>query len=539
MKLGQYQSHVNDELASLAEKRIVERIWAGDFTVWSSGPEEIVNRLDWLNVSENMVGDIRLITQFAEEIKDGGYRHVVLLGIGGSSLGPESLGQIFGSAPGYPELIVLDSSVPDRVQAVEKRIDPRKTLFLVSSKSGTTIEPKVCYEYFRQIVEDAVGLDKVADHFIAITDPGTWLSETGVNYLFRRVFENPPEMGGRYSVLSYFGLVPAALIGIQIESLLDKANQMRSDCSENVSFQDNPGLIFGSTVGRLALAGVDKCTIIASTPIAYFGLWAEQLIAESLGKQGKGVVPITGEPALAYDLFGNDRMFVYLRLEGEDNSRLDRSIELLVEAGKPVITLKLYDLYDIGAEFFRWEFATAVAAAVIGVHPFDQPNVQNAKDITNRLLVDFESSGVLPIPDESLSILELLSSVGNGDYVAIMLYSDMTPANDRAIEQLRMTITERFGVATTFGYGPRVLHSTGQLHKGGPNSGVFIQLVTSGVPDISIPGRPYSFGILVAAQVLGDMENLKSEGRRVALLDVGTDVDKNISALETLISNTA
>ena len=367
-------------------------------------------------------------------------------------------------------------------------------------------------------MDDAVGRDRAGKSFAAVTDPGTALEELAHRDGFRRVFHGKPEVGGRYSILSSFGLVPAALVGIDVGKMLDRAAGMRDAC-EAADPHDNPGAALGAAMGRLALEGRDKLTIFASPSIAGFGLWVEQLVAESLGKEGRGVVPVAGEAGLGPDAYGGDRLFVHLRLEGDDNSHVDVTLEDLARSGHPVIRLDLGDLFDLASEVFRWEFAIAVAGAVLEVNPFDQPDVQAAKDMTNSVLAEFESSGELPGAPDTMPAPDLLSLVRPGDYVAIMAYAHQTPELDAAVDGLRRALMTRFRVATTMGYGPRFLHSTGQLHKGGPNSGVFLQIVEETGADVDIPGRPFSFGVLASAQALGDLRALQAAGRRVSRLD--------------------
>lgn len=516
--LGRHRPVVEEELAKLRDLDAVGRIWRGDHTLWKPSPDEITDRLGWLSLPADMRSCVPDLDTFADEVARDGYMHVVLLGMGGSSLGPEMLRQAFGPAPGRPELIVLDSTVPAWVRNVADIIDPARALFLVSSKSGTTIEPNVLYSHFRDLVDSAVGRARAGSCFAAVTDPATALEELASRDGFRRVFHGDPEVGGRYSILSSFGLVPAALMGIDVDRMLGRAAGMRDACQAEDP-GDNPGAVLGAAMARLALERRDKLTIFASPSIAGFGLWVEQLVAESLGKEGRGVVPIAGEPPLGPEAYLGDRFFVHLRLEGDDNSHTDEAMRRLARAGHPVVTLDLLDLYDLAAEVFRWEFAIAVAGAVLGVSPFDQPDVQAAKDMTNSVLTEFESSGALPDAPDTIPAPDLLSLVRPGDYVAIMAYAYQTPELDAAVERLRRALLNRYGVATTMGYGPRFLHSTGQLHKGGPPSGLFLQLVEETRADVEIPGRPFSFGVLASAQALGDLRALQAEDRRVARLD--------------------
>ena len=548
---GALDANVTGALAQLARDNVMARIWDRDHTVWRDDPAEIADRLGWLTVSRDMTERLGDLRKFANDVRRDGVTNVVLLGMGGSSLGPEALRQCIGSAPGYPALTVLDSTAPDRVASVTRAVDPARTLFVVSSKSGGTIEPNSFYKHFRAIVENAVGADQAGRRFAAITDAGTSLAALGEAHGFRRVFENPPDIGGRYSVGSLFGLVPAALCGMDCAKLLDRMNQMAARCEAGVGARKNPGAWLGAAIGALALAGRDKLTIIASPPIASFGLWAEQLIAESLGKDGKGVVPVVGEPLLEADAYGDDRAFAHVRLADAENAAEDVALERLRGAGHPVVTLDLDDEYDVGAEFFRWEMATAVAGHILGVHPFDQPNVQQAKDATSRMLEAYVNEGAFPsgspssasvspsspsgspssASGESGSAADLLAQASDGDYFAMMAYVEETDGVARAADTLRRHVMRRHRVPTTLGYGPRFLHSTGQLHKGGANNGLFLQLVGGSELDLPIPGEPFGFGALAEAQAIGDYEALKAAGRRVARVRLEGDPEAAILRL--------
>ncbi len=528
VSLGNYLPDVDSAWADLQRTEVIGRVWRGDHTVWKSDPTEITNRLGWLTVTDVMCEQAPVMEAFANEVRDAGFLHVVLLGMGGSSLGPEVLRQTFGSAPGYPELIVLDSTVPAWVQSVAEAIDPAHTLFLVSSKSGSTTEPNMFYAYFRDLVEKAIGKEGAGQNFIAVTDPGTSLEKMAREQGFRRVFLNPSDIGGRYSVLSYFGLVPAVVIGLDLLKLLDRADCMREGTASCVPVHENPGAWLGVVMGVLSQQGRDKLTLVTSPSISSFGLWAEQLIAESTGKEGLGIVPVAGEPLASPSHYGDDRFFVYLRLDGDDNDESDEAIQAIQASGQPVVRLDLRDKYDVGAEFFRWELATAVAGSNIGIHPFDQPNVQAAKDMTESVLSQFESSGKLPAMEDSASLGKLLAESRRGDYLAIMAYVRQTPEVNQALDALRRKVTERHGIATTFGYGPRFLHSTGQLHKGGPGSGLFLQLTTEHAQDVAIPDAPYTFGVLADGQAVGDLQALRASERRAVRVDLGSDPEEGI-----------
>ncbi len=525
--LGPWLTQIAAALADFDRLQVIPRIWNGDHTVWKPDPTEISNRLGWLTVTDAMRQQVPALTSFADEVRDAGFRHVVLLGMGGSSLGPEVLRQAFGRAPGYPELLVLDSTVPAWVVSVAQSVDPARSLFLVSSKSGSTTEPNLLYAYFRDLVEKAVGKDKAGRNFIAVTDPGSPLETLAAQADFRRVFLNPPDIGGRYSVLSYFGLVPAALSGLDLIKLLDRADAMRQAAGPNVPARQNPGAWLGLAMAFLARRGRDKLTLVTSPSIDSFGLWVEQLIAESAGKEGQGIVPVAGESLEHFgrspDDYGDDRLFVYLRLDDDDNRACDSAIQAVQAAGQPVIRLDLADKYHLGAEFFRWELATAVAGSYMGINPFDQPDVQQAKDMTEKVLGRFDATGNRPAVEDSGSLGQLLDASAKGDYLAIMAYVHQTPQVDQALDALRRKITNKCGIAVTVGYGPRFLHSTGQLHKGGPGSGLFLQLTADHNPDLAIPGTNYTFGLVADAQAAGDLEALLASNRRAARVALGPD----------------
>ncbi len=514
--LGAYSADVTAALAELDRSNVPARIWQKDHTVWKPDPTEITNRLGWLNVAGLMSEHVGELEGFADGIRAAGFRHVVLLGMGGSSLGAEVLWQTFGRAPGRPDLIVLDSTIPETIAAVTGAIDPATTLFLASSKSGTTIEAELLFRYFRDLVQKTVGTDNVGGHFAFITDPGTTFAALADKEHARGLFLNPTDIGGRYSVLSYFGLVPGALIGVDLVRLLASADRMREACAPDVPAPQDPGVWWGACLGALHRRGRDKMTLITSPALASFGLWVEQLVAESLGKEGKGIVPVVGEPPVAPDRNGDDRLFVYIRLDSDANAPTDAAYAALKAAGHPVVVRELRDRYELGAEFFRWEFATAVAGAMLKVNPFFQPDVQRAKEATQRVLRERVASGSWLGQEAGVSPRELLSGVDKGAYFAIMAYLPQTPEIDAALQEVRRRVVEKYGLATTLGYGPRFLHSTGQLHKGGPNTGVFLQITADHEADVPIPGEPYSFGVVADAQALGDLETLRGMGRRVA-----------------------
>ena len=532
--LGGYLKGIQDLLWQMEADDVVGRIWRKDHTVWKPDPAEIEDRLGWLTVPQLMRREIPALEFFAREIREAGYRHVVLLGMGGSSLGPEVLRCALGSAQGYPQLIVLDSTVPAVVQGVSDAIDPANTLFLVSSKSGSTIEPNCLYDHFRALVDSACG-QRAGDNFIAITDPGTVLERLASDAGFRRTFLNPTDIGGRYSVLSYFGLVPGALLGIDTRTLLERAETMAQECGPDRPASKNPGAWLGAAMAQMVSEGRDKLTLVTSPHIESFGLWIEQLLAESTGKEGKGIIPVVGEPHLSPEGYGEDRQFVYLRLEDDDNVESDDFALAIAEASHPLICIDLQDRYELGAEFYRWEFATAIAGAVLGIHPFDQPDVQAAKDITDAMLAHVQQTGEFPAVQAETSFDQLLVGIQPDSYVAILAYCQQTTEVDASISLLRQRIAQRYGVATTAGYGPRYLHSTGQLHKGGPASGVYLLLTTDPEPDVPIAGRPYTFGQLAQAQAMGDLQALRAASRPVAWVRLDDDVVGSIDSLAASI----
>lgn len=530
------QKDIQPVLQTLEKADIVRRIWAKDHTVWKPAPNEITDRLGWLTVLPEMQSRLAELRTFAEDIRREGFRHVILLGMGGSSLGAEVFRRTFTRAGGFPELIVFDSALPESVLDLTRRLDPERTLFIVSSKSGSTIELVCLTEYFWKWAASTVGESGAGARFAAITDPGTPLERLASERGFRRTFLNPADIGGRYSVLSYFGLVPAMLMGLNCGVLLDRAGRMAEACRAGQPLGGNPGAWLGAVIGGMAERRKDKLTLITSPKIGPFGLWLEQLLAESLGKEGRGVVPVAGEPLVGADRYGEDRLFVCLRLEGDENASVDEAVGALRSSGRPVIIIRLADPYDLGAEFFRWEFATAVAGAVMGVQPFNQPNVQQAKDATHRVLAEFSRRGRLPPPENGEELNRLFEKLETrGRYLGIMAFVPESHHADRALGGLRRRVVERYGAATIAGYGPRYLHSSGQLYKGGPDTGVFLQFTLDHAPDVPIPGKPYTFGVLADAQAIGDFETLRALGRPVSAvrLPAGTaeEIGQAIAAM--------
>jgi len=510
-ELRAFDQAVAQRLVELDRADVPKRIWGRDPTVWKPDPStrEISDRLAWLNVGEVMAQQVKPLAAFAEEIRRE-FDRVVLCGMGGSSLAPEVLWRTFGRRTGYPAFAVLDSTDPRAVTAALPGGDVERTLFLVSSKSGTTQETDCLYRYFW---ERAGGRGA---QFVAITDPDTPLARLATERGFRRAFHNPKDIGGRYSALSYFGLVPAALIGIDVGQLLHRAHRMAEACAAWVPAHQNPAAWLGAILAEAALAGRDKATFVLAPGIASFGLWVEQLIAESTGKEGKGILPVAEEPLGSPEVYGRDRVFVSLTLTGEEDDATEARLHALMAAGHPVVRLSLEDRYDLGQEFFRWEFATAVTGAILGINAFDQPNVAESKQNTKDVLASKQP----PAPPATAAELDrFLAAVEPGDYLAMMAYLPPTPQNDRRLGAVRARLRDRLKVATTLGYGPRFLHSTGQLHKGGLPVGHFLQITERPDRDVAIPGMPYTFGQLEAAQAEGDLRALRGRGRPALRID--------------------
>jgi len=547
----------------MADENWTQRIWSKDPTVWKTDEAHakiIKNALGWTSVVEQLDDNVGELEAFASRIKADGFEHVMVLGMGGSSLCPEVLRRTFGKIEGSPTLHVLDSTVPATVKAFEAKVDLAKTLFIVSSKSGGTTEPRVFHQYFYDRVKSVKG-EKAGENFVAVTDPDTKLGPDAARDKFRRVFINPADIGGRYSALSYFGMVPAAVAGYPIGRILDRAMHAVEACAATVPVKENPGARLGAILGTLANNGRDKVTFVTPAPIDSLGLWIEQLIAESTGKEGRGIIPIAGEPLGSPEVYGDDRVFAHISVDGSDDPDTTAKLQALADAGHPVVHHVLTTPLGLGVEFFLWEFGTALAGALVGIDSFDQPNVQESKDNTVRLLADYAANGKFTTTEaiatdgdlsvssyegsaastgDTSSVLAVLkehfATVKSGDYVAITQYIEETPENDAIIESLRTRIRDHFKVATTTGYGPRFLHSTGQLHKGGPDSGVFLQLNAEDAEDIAIPGESYSFGVLKQAQSLGDFESLASRGRRAIRINLGADVTAGLTKLLALVT---
>lgn len=564
--LGKYKRSVEKVLEKFEEGNLIDRIWENDSTIWKEGKgydELIKNRLGWLTLPVSMKSNCDEIISFADEIIKEKFSCALVLGMGGSTMCPEVLSETFGVKKDFLKLFVLDSTDPQSVFGIENSIDVEKTLFIVSSKSGGTIEVDSFFRYFFDKVEKKKGID-AGKNFIAITDSDTLLQKIAEENKFRRVFTNPSDIGGRFSALSYFGLVPAALLGIDIRKLLDNAEAMMNNCM-TLQIRSNDGVMLGTAAAELALKGRDKITFLLPQEITSFGYWVEQLIAESTGKEGKGILPVEGESPGKISSYRKDRLFVCYN-SGKENKQAKEKRKNLIREKFPVIRIIYNDLYDIGGQFYLWEFATAVMGVVLEINPFDEPNVKESKDNTSEVLKYFDENKKLP--DEkpaavknkiqifsdmkqsgkkALTEKELknkkaddyfeifFDNIKKGDYVALMAYIRKNKSHEKALQKIRELIRSKKKIATTLGYGPRFLHSTGQLHKGGPDKGLFMQIVDEDSKDIQIPGKPFSFNILKQAQAAGDYESLIKHNRRVLRLNIGSDIDKGLMNLYKII----
>ena len=529
-------TRVRERLAVFRDQAVIRRIWDRDTSVWSGADED--RWLGWLTLPSERSGIERAV-QFARAIKAEGTTDVVLLGMGGSSLAPEVMSSILGRAEGYPNLHVLDSTDPGQIRSVEHAIDFARTLFLVASKSGTTLEVNILKQHFFYRAVQQFGESEAGGHFVVTTDPGSTMEQIAQGERFRAIFPGVPSVGGRYSALSNFGLLPAALMGIDPGMLLDRARDMAQRCAS--AGPDNAAFELGVVLGEAALTGRDKPTLITPPGLSSFGVWLEQLVAESLGKQGKGIIPIDGEAAGRSDVYGHDRVFVQLRSTSAPDAAADALVDQLERAGHPIVRIEWHDRYSLGAEFFRWEFATAVAGAVMGVNPFDQPDVEAAKVVTRRLAGEYEQSGRLPDGDAGVQekpIAALLERVRDGDYFALLAFIEMNQAHRNALDAIRGLVRDRRKVATSVGFGPRYLHSTGQAHKGGPNSGVFLMITGDDPQDLPVPGQRYSFGTIKRLQAVGDYEVLASRGRRVLRVHL-KDVESGLRDLHAAVQKHA
>ena len=536
----------------------IRRLWAGDKSLWTGTDED--KWVGWLPVVEQELADVERLLGFAKDVKQRGFTDLVLLGMGGSSLGPEVFGETFGRQAGWPRFHMLDSTDPTQIKAIEQAVDLSKTLFIVSSKSGSTLEPNIFLDYFLDRVSAEYGSDKAGEHFVAVTDPGSSLERRAKQLGFAHVYYGVPSIGGRYSVLSKFGLLPAAAMGLDIKRLLETSLSMERACGPDVPPQENPGVQLGIALGVAATRfGRDKVTIIASPGIADLGAWLEQLLAESTGKNGHGLIPLANEPLASADHYGSDRFFAYLELEDRHDPSQRQAMAALEQAGHPVAWISVKDIWHIGQEFFRWEIATAVAGAIIGIDPFNQPDVEASKDKTRALTEEYEKSHRLPDeapvfrenglalyadPRNSAELGRHNTLVGylkshfgrvhagtkSGDYVALLAYIERNERHTQALTAMRTRIRDRTRAATCLGFGPRFQHSTGQAYKGGPNSGVFLQITCDDPADIDVPGHSYSFGVVKAAQARGDLEVLVERGRRALRVHL-KDIDAGLAEL--------
>jgi transaldolase/glucose-6-phosphate isomerase len=540
----------------------VRRLWQRDASLWTGTDE--ANWLGWLGITERQIANADNLRRLAEEVKQDGFADILLLGMGGSSLCPEVLEKTFGRIPGFPQLRVLDSTDPAQIKASEGQINLAKTLFVVSSKSGTTLEPNIYKQYFFERVKQVVGAERVGSHFIAITDPGSKMQRVAEIDSFRHIFYGDPSIGGRYSALSNFGIVPAALMGLDTAKFLDRTEEMVEACASSVPVHENPGVILGIILGTAARNGRDKVTIIASPAISDLGAWLEQLLAESTGKQGHGVIPVDREQLGAPDVYGNDRLFAYVRLDSAPDAAQDAKVAAIEQAGQPVIRISLGDVYDLGQEFFRWEIATAVAGSIIGINAFNQPDVDASKIATRDLTSEYEKTGSLPAEkpifdkdgiklftdsknadalaktvgnDKSLAsyLRAHLNRLGVGDYFALLGFVQMNSEHEASLQEIRHAIRNKKRAATCLGFGPRFLHSTGQAYKGGPNSGVFLQVTCDDAVDLPVPGQKYTFGVVKAAQARGDFQVLIDRGRRALRVHLGKDLKSGLATLTSAV----
>jgi glucose-6-phosphate isomerase len=560
IQLGEYGAAFEKALKEADEANAARRVWGREGSLWSEDQwmaSNIEERLGWLDLPQSMRIEIPRLKALAAEIRAADIQHVILLGMGGSSLAAEVMGRILGDDPDHPSLTILDSTDPSQIRRTAQKASLARTLFIVASKSGTTAETRNLYTYFKHAMREEVGEERWGSHFIAVTDPGTPLAEIAKNEGFRTFYLNPTDIGGRYSALSFFGLVPASLVGIDLDELLRQAKDMAWSCRAAVAAENNPGLVLGAIMGGLARHPSephDKLTLITSPRVAPFGPWTEQLLAESTGKEGVGILPIEREPARPAAEYGRDRLFVYVRLATDDNEENDARIAELIEEGHPVVVSRLPDIYGLGAEFFRWEFATAVAGYLLGINPFNQPNVEAAKTQARNALSEFEETEALPEfspvletegfeiygsgtedDDVATCLASFLSEGKADDYIAILAYLERNDQHFRLLQEMRRLLGEKTGLATTVGFGPRYLHSTGQLHKGGKNNGLFLEITYTPEDDLAIPEKEYTFGILKRAQALGELEALREEDRRVMRIQIDQPLESGLRELTQIV----
>ena len=559
-------SHLTSEVEAALEEWAKDdgsrRLWGRDSSLWTRADED--KWLGWLDIVADQAGGRDRFEEIARDVREAGFTHALLLGMGGSSLCAEVLGSTFFRRRPFPKLLVLDSTDPGQIRVCEQSLDIERTLFIVSSKSGTTLESTILLRYFLRRVRETIGPAEACRRFVAVTDPGSRLQGVAEKEGFRVTFFGRPDIGGRFSALSDFGMVPAAVMGLDVGHLLGRTEEMVQACAPEAAAAENPGVRLGTVLGVAAKSHRDKITIVASPPIASLGAWLEQLLAESTGKQGHGLIPVDGEAPGPPGVYGQDRLFVYLKLRSSPDEGQDRRMAALEEADYPIVRIELNDSYDIGQEFFRWELATAVAGSFLGVNPFDQPDVDSSKIVTRRLTAQFEEKNVPParspileenglglfLGGENAEALEQaagpnpslidylrahLGRLGPGDYFAILAYVPMNPGYENDLQEIRHAVRDRKHVATCLGFGPRFLHSTGQGHKGGPNTGVFLQITCDDAQDLPVPGKNYTFGAVKSAQAQGDLEVLEARGRRVLRVHIGEDVGDGLRALHEAV----
>jgi transaldolase / glucose-6-phosphate isomerase len=550
---------VNASLQDWKKNGKVKRLWQKDASLWTATDED--KWLGWLDITEQQLEDIDKLKQFASDIKKAAFKNALLLGMGGSSLCPEVLRMTFGKVSGYPDLHVLDSTDPAQIKSIEEKVDLASTLCIVSSKSGSTLEPNIYKQYFFDRVKAKVGEKEAGNRFIAITDPGSKLQRVADRDKFRKTFMGVPSIGGRYSALSNFGMVPAAVMGIDVSKFLKNTKKMVDACGEDADVVTNPGVILGTILGLAANQGRDKMTIVTSPGIFDLGAWLEQLLAESTGKSGKGIIPVDRERLAKPDTYGEDRVFAYLRLESDPDKEQSAAVDALAQAGHPVVRIVLSDVYNLGQEFFRWEIATAVAGSLIGINAFNQPDVEASKTETRKLTSEYESTGKLPSETPFFTgdgakfyadlknaaalkgggtlsgfLKKHLARIGAGDYFGVLGYITMNEAHEEALQAIRLAVRDNKKVATVLGFGPRFLHSTGQAYKGGPNTGVFLQITCDDAVDILVPGQKYTFGVVKAAQARGDFAVLAERGRRALRVHLGKDVAAGLATLTNAVN---
>ena len=554
-------AQVQDAIQDFRATDKVRRLWAGDKSLWTGQDEG--DWLGWLGIAKDQLAHAEVFSDLAADIKSAGFKHALLLGMGGSSLCPEVLKMTFGNAAGFPEMFVLDSTDPAQVKTFEHKIDIGNAIFIVSSKSGTTLEPNIFKQYFFERVQQVVGAEQAGSRFIAVTDPGSKFEQVAKNDRFRYIFHGVPSIGGRYSALSDFGIVPAAVMGMDVMRFLYGANAMATACSAAVPVEKNPGVLLGLILGVAARNGRDKMTLVTSPPIGDFGAWLEQLMAESTGKEGKGIIPVDREPLGAPEVYGKDRVFAYLRTETGFDPEQDKAVDALAKAGHPVVRISLGDVYQLGQEMFRWEIATAVVGSVLGINPFNQPDVEASKIATRKLTTEYETTGSLPAEtpilteggialytdatnaaalaaaagsDKSLTgyLRAHLNRIGAGDYFALLAYIEMNESHQSLLQQMRREVRDGKRAATCLGFGPRFLHSTGQAYKGGPNTGVFLQITCDDAADLPVPDQKFTFGVVKAAQARGDFQVLIERKRRALRVHLH-DVNSGLVTLQAAV----